>query len=76
MIRFAKNATTAPQLRNLIFADFAPAEYPQHGHLQELLAAEASGPHADEMRYLATLLEPWSANGAYGELFDGVSNVL
>ncbi len=27
------------------------------------------------MRYLATLLEPWSANGAYGELFDGVSNV-
>jgi hypothetical protein len=27
------------------------------------------------MRYLATLLEPWSAGGSYGELFDGVSNV-
>jgi type IV secretion system protein TrbE len=73
--RFAKDSTTAPQLRNLVFADFAPGEYPQHGHLQELLAAEASGSHADEMRYLATLLEPWSANGAYGELFDGISNV-
>lgn len=73
--RFAKDPATAPQLRNLVFAGFAPKEYPQHGHLQELLAAEASGPHADEMRYLATLLEPWSANGAYGELFDGVSNV-
>ncbi|ACB74485.1 hypothetical protein [Opitutus terrae] len=73
--RFTKDAATAPQLRNLVFADFAPADYPQHGHLQELLAAEASGPHAEEMRYLATLLEPWSANGAYGELFDGVSNV-
>jgi type IV secretion system protein TrbE len=73
--RFAKDAATAPQVRNLVFADFAPADHPQHGHLQELLAAEAAGPHADEMRYLATLLEPWSANGAYGELFDGVSNV-
>lgn len=73
--RFAKDAATAPQLRNLVFADFAPGDYPQHGHLQELLAAEAAGPHAEEMRYLATLLEPWSANGAYGELFDGVSNV-
>ncbi len=73
--RFAKDAATAPQLRNLVFADFAPGDYPQHGHLQELLAAEASGPHAEEMRYLATLLEPWSANGAYGDLFDGISNV-
>lgn len=74
-LRFTQDPATAPQVRNLAFAGFAPAEYPQHGHLQELLAAEASGPHADEMRYLATLLEPWSANGSYGELFDGVSNV-
>jgi hypothetical protein len=73
--QFAKDAAGAQQLRNLVFAEFQPAEYPQHGHLQELLAAEASGSHADEMRYLATLLEPWSANGSYGELFDGVSNV-
>ncbi len=75
VIRFAKEPATAAQVRNLVFADFAPGEHPQHGHLQELLAAEATGAHADEMRYLATLLEPWSANGAYGELFDGVSNV-
>jgi type IV secretion system protein TrbE len=75
IIRFAKDATTAAQVRNLVFAGFAPEAYPQHGHLQELLAAEASGPHADEMRNLAALLEPWSASGAYGELFDGVSNI-
>jgi hypothetical protein len=73
--RFSKDSASAQQLRNLAFTSFAPADYPQHGHLQELLAAEASGPQADEMRYLATLLEPWSASGAYGELFDGVSNV-
>jgi hypothetical protein len=75
VLRFGQDPATAPQVRNLVFADFTPADCPQHGHLQELLAAEASGSHADEMRYLATLLEPWSANGSYGELFDGVSNV-
>ncbi len=73
--RFAKDALGAQQLRNLVFAYFEPQDYPQHGHLQELLAAEASGPQAEEMRYLATLLEPWSASGSYGELFDGVSNI-
>jgi hypothetical protein len=62
-------------VRNLVFARFTAAEQPQHGHLQEILSAEASGSHADEMRYLATLLEPWAAGGSYGELFDGVSNV-
>jgi type IV secretion system protein TrbE len=39
------------------------------------LTRRQSGPHADEMRYLATLLEPWSASGSYGELFDGVSSI-
>jgi type IV secretion system protein TrbE len=75
VLAFAKSAAGAPQVRDLVFARLAPAEQPQHGHLQELLAAEAAGPHADELRHLATLLEPWSAGGSYGELFDGVSNV-
>jgi hypothetical protein len=75
VIRFAKGSAGAQQVRDLTFARFTPAEQPQHGHLQELLSAEASGPHAEEMRYLATLLEPWAAGGSYGELFDGVSNV-
>src|SRR5581483_6733177 len=75
VIRFSKEGTGAQQVRELVFARFTSTEQPQHGHLQELLSAEASGPHADEMRYLATLLEPWSAGGSYGELFDGVSNV-
>mgnify|MGYP001309599416 CR=1 FL=1 len=73
--RFAKEGAGARLLRDLIFSRVAPADQPQHGHLQELLAAEASGAQADEMRYLATLLEPWAAGGSYGELFDGVSNV-
>ncbi len=75
VVRHAKSADGSRQLRDLVFAQLPPADQPQHGHLQELLAAEASGPHAEEMRYLATLLEPWSAGGSYGELFDGVSNV-
>lgn len=75
VVRFAKEPATAAHVRNLIFADLAPAEYPQHGHLQEMLAAEASGADADELRYLATLLEPWAASGSYGELFDGTSNI-
>jgi len=56
VIRFAKEGAGAQQVRDLVFSRFTAAEQPQHGHLQELLAAEASGPHADEMRYLATLL--------------------
>ena len=75
VIRFEKDSVGAQRVRDLIFAEFGSSEYPQHGHLQELLSAEASGPHAEEMRYLATLLEPWGAGGSYGELFDGVSNV-
>ncbi len=75
VVRFSKSAAGAQQIRDLIFARLSPADQPQHGHLQELLAAEASGPHAEEMRYLATLLEPWATGGSYGELFDGVSNV-
>jgi hypothetical protein len=75
VVRFSKDAAGTQQIRDLVFSKFTAADMPQHGHLQELLSAEAAGPHADEMRYLATLLEPWSAGGSYGELFDGVSNV-
>lgn len=75
VVRFAKDGAGAQQIRDLVFARLTPAEMPQHGQLQELLSAEAAGPHAEEMRYLATLLEPWSSGGSYGELFDGVSNV-
>jgi type IV secretion system protein TrbE len=75
VVRFGKESTGAQQVRDLVFSRLAAADQPQHGHLQELLSAEAAGPHADEMRYLATLLEPWAAGGSYGELFDGVSNV-
>jgi len=63
VIRFGKESVGAQQVRDLIFSRFTATEQPQHGHLQELLSAEASGPHAEEMRYLATLLEPWSAGG-------------
>jgi len=75
VLRFVKDGAGAQQVRELAFSRFTAAEQPQHGHLQELLSADASGPHADEMRYLATLLEPWSSGGSYGELFDGVSNI-
>ncbi|MDX2187169.1 MAG: hypothetical protein SFV32_09570 [Opitutaceae bacterium] len=75
VIRFAKDSVGGQLVRDLVFSRFGPGDQPQHSHLQELLAAEATGPHAEEMRYLSTLLEPWAAGGSYGELFDGVSNV-
>ena len=75
VVRFAKDAAGAQAVRDLVFAELSAGDQPQHGHLQELLSAEASGTHAEEMRYLATLLEPWSSGGSYGELFDGASNV-
>jgi hypothetical protein len=75
VVRFAKSSSGTQAVKDIIFSRLTPSEQPQHGHLQELLDAEAAGSHAEEMRYLATLLEPWSAGGSYGELFDGVSNV-
>jgi len=67
-LRFLKEPDTRREVRNLAFAYFAPKEYPTHRMLQELLQLDAS----DD---LATRLLPWCADGNYGCLLDGTSNI-
>ena len=67
-MRFLKEPDTRREVRNLAFAYFTPEEYPTHRMLQELLQLDAS----DD---LATRLLPWCADGNYGCLLDGTSNI-
>src|SRR5581483_4055430 len=67
-LRFLKEPDTRREVRNLAFAYFSPVEYPTHRMLQELLQLDAS----DD---LATRLLPWCADGNYGCLLDGTSNI-
>jgi type IV secretion system protein TrbE len=71
-LRFLKEPDTRREVRNLAFAYFAPKEYPTHRMLQELLQLDASDGAAGD---LATRLLPWCADGNYGCLLDGMSNV-
>jgi hypothetical protein len=70
--RFLKEPDTRREVRNLAFAYFAPKEYPTHRMLQELLQLDASDDAAGD---LATRLLPWCADGNYGCLLDGTSNI-
>ncbi len=72
VLRFLKEPNTRREVRNLAFAYFEPSEYPTHRMLQELLQLDASDPAAGD---LATRLLPWCADGNYGCLLDGASNI-
>lgn len=71
-LRFLKEPATRREVRNLAFAYFTPEEYPTHRMLQELIQLDGSDTSAAD---LATRLVPWCADGNYGCLLDGVSNV-
>jgi hypothetical protein len=71
-LRFLKEPDTRREVRNLAFAYFTPTEYPTHRMLQELLQLDASDDAAGD---LATRLLPWCADGNYGCLLDGTSNI-
>ncbi len=72
VLRFLKEPDTRREVRNLAFSYFAPEEYPTHRMLQELLQLDASDDAAGD---LATRLLPWCADGNYGCLLDGTSNI-
>ena len=72
VLRFLKEPNTRREVRNLAFAYFTPSEYPTHRMLQELLQLDAADPAAGD---LATRLLPWCADGNYGCLLDGTSNI-
>jgi len=71
-LRFLKEPDSRREVRNLAFAYFAPEEYPTHRMLQELLQLDASDDAGGD---LATRLLPWCADGNYGCLLDGTSNI-
>ncbi len=71
-LRFLKEPNTRREVRNLAFAYFTSEEYPTHRMLQELLQLDASDDAAGD---LATRLLPWCADGNYGCLLDGTSNI-
>lgn len=71
-LRFLKESNTRREVRNLAFAYFEPDEYPTHRMLQELVQLDGSDPVTSD---LATRLLPWCADGNYGCLLDGESNI-
>lgn len=57
-------------------AFLSPGEFPTHAALVELLAYARLPEHPkEETDKLATLLRAWTAEGQYGKLFDGTTNV-
>ncbi len=72
VLRFLKEPATSREVRKLAFASFTPSEYPTHRMLQELMQLEGAD---EQIRELADRLLPWCAEGNYGALFDGTSNV-
>jgi hypothetical protein len=70
-LKFLKEPNTRREVRNLAFAYFTPEDYPTHRMLQELIQLDGSDAADD----LATRLLPWCADGNYGCLLDGTSNI-
>jgi hypothetical protein len=74
--RFASDAVTERLVSQIACASFGPEDFPTHGALVELMAYARLPEHnKEEIDRLATLLRAWTAEGAYGRLFDGVTNV-
>ena len=69
--------TSASAIRNMVFAFYSPEEYPTHSVLVEIMQyVHGENSQLDQVRYIATMLTPWRAEGGrYGKLFDGVSNL-
>jgi hypothetical protein len=73
---FAQAPETERLVTQTACAFFAPEDFPTHSALVELLAYARFPEHdKEEIDRLATLLRAWSAQGQYGKLFDGVTNI-
>jgi hypothetical protein len=73
---FAQDPATSRLVPQTACALFGPTDHPTHGALVDLLAYARLPEHPkEEIDRLATLLRAWSADGAYGQMFDGVTNV-
>ncbi|MDB6093707.1 MAG: hypothetical protein JWM32_1269 [Verrucomicrobia bacterium] len=76
LTRFAQESATERLVAQTACAFFEPQDFPTHSALVELLAFARFPEHPkDEIDRLATLLRAWTAEGQYGKLFDGTTNV-
>ncbi|MEI8341553.1 MAG: hypothetical protein WCH43_08485 [Verrucomicrobiota bacterium] len=69
---------TLDVIQRLACAFMPPDQAPTHSQFQQWLDLESMGDASDreEVGVLATLLQPWCAEGGlYGAIFDGVNNV-
>jgi hypothetical protein len=76
LTRFEQEPATRRLVAHAACAFYAPEDFPTHAALVELLAYARFPEHPKEdMDRLATLLRAWNADGPYGRLFDGPSNL-
>ncbi len=62
-------------VRNAAYSWFEPSDFPTHSQLVNMMRSAPIAEHnRDEVNQLATRLSQWCADGAYGKLFDGLSN--
>lgn len=74
--RFCQAPETSRVVEYLACAYYRPAEFPTHAALVELLAFARMPEHnPTDIERLATLLRAWTADGQYGRLFDGPTDV-
>lgn len=74
--RFAQEPATERLVAQTACGFYQPEDFPTHAALVELLAYARLPEHdKNEIDRLATLLRAWCADGQYGRLFDGATNV-
>lgn len=70
------NPADTGELMAMAYTLMGAEEMPTHGQFVEMLNLESRQRRAHEdMSLLRMLLEPWSKNGRYGAILDGVNNV-
>lgn len=63
-------------LESITYSYFEADDFPTHSHLVEEILYDSLHIHdKDEVNRMGTLLKAWCADGQYGSIFDGYSNV-
>jgi hypothetical protein len=74
--RFLKQPQTERAVMAMAHVHYHREDYPVHASLVELMQFSRFAEHKkEEIDHLATLLSAWTAQGQYGRLFDGITNV-
>jgi hypothetical protein len=74
--RFLKQPQTERAVMAMAHVHYGADDYPVHASLVELMQFSRLPEHKkEEIDHLATLLSAWTAQGHYGRLFDGTTNI-